>query len=87
MWEVLVNNSFSSLAKTTSKCENCFAFYHCAGGCCRNILQDADGNMLTEYAEQFCDTTKEFWHRVFAEIVCGRSVCGMWAEEHRLEGQ
>lgn len=65
------NSSFEPLSTNLDKCRKCFAFYHCAGGCPRNIPKDVYGNCATEEAKFNCSAVQWYWKHILSDASKG----------------
>lgn len=74
--KIIKNNSCKNkfldvLQSVHDDCKDCFAFYHCAGGCPATYKKENDD----------CRLVKLFWTRVFADLVNGKKTFNLYAEK------
>ena len=74
---ISINHSFQKMIYNLDKCTECFAYYHCGGGCPHNIEKDAAGNNLNPRAEAYCRMVADYWKRAIISIGQGKAFCDL----------
>ena len=74
---IRINRSFQRMIYNLNKCRECFAFYHCGGGCPHNIEKDPEGNNLNPKSEAYCKMVAEYWKRAIISIGQGNVFCDL----------
>jgi radical SAM protein with 4Fe4S-binding SPASM domain len=80
--QVMINKDFNKEAlkyyidNKDNVCKNnCFAFYHCAGGCPMRMQRDEHGTFLDNTSYAMCDMVKKYWkHMILTLISTGKSI-------------
>lgn len=81
-----INRSFKRMIYTLDKCVECFAYYHCGGGCPHNIEKDEVGNNLNPRSEAYCDMIAEYWKKAIISIGKGEMFCDLRPVRISAEG-
>lgn len=74
---ISVNHSFQKMIYNLNKCKECFAYYHCGGGCPHNIEKDAAGNNLNSKSAAYCRMVADYWKRAIISIGQGKVFCDL----------
>lgn len=72
---ISINRSNKKLIRNLNQCKQCFAFYHCGGGCPHNIEKDENGKNLSPISEAYCKMITEYWKRAIKSVGEGKAFC------------
>lgn len=78
---VKFNKEFKPLLYNMAKCKECFAYYHCGGGCSVNMPKDENGECTVGFSREMCSMIKKYWEYVLNILIEEREFGNLKMEE------